>query len=172
MKPSVTLLAILVVTATGTWALPPGSSVPSFEATALTHQKVTAQQLIGRPTILIVTPTKAAAEDTRQWAVALRNSLNERSVRVRDVLAIDLPFFMSESDAIGRAREKIPARYHDQTWLLAEPSLEKALGIPTDSSSAFIFVLDAQARVVTRVQGDPIRERVEEVVSAVRQLKR
>lgn len=171
MKSLAPLLGTLLLAATQAWALPPGTPLPAFEATSLTNQKVTAEQLVGQPTILIVTPSKGAAGDTRQWAEALRKNLNEKSVRVRDVLAIDLPFFMSESDAIGRAKDRIPARYHDQTWLLAEPSLEKALGIPTQSASAFVFVLDAQGRGVTRVQGNPSRERVDEVVSALRQLK-
>jgi hypothetical protein len=97
----------------------PNSPIPLFEATTLSGEKVTDAKLIGQQTILIVTPSKAAAEDTRKWANALRENLDQKSIRIRDVLAIDLPVFMSEADAIGIAKEKIPARYHDQTWIFA-----------------------------------------------------
>lgn len=93
------------------------------------------------------------------------------SIRIRDVLAVDLPFFMSEADAIGRAREKIPARYHDQTWLLAETGLETALNIPTGSASAFVLVLDSEGQIVARVSGAPSEQRISQVRSAVRSLK-
>ena len=115
------------------------SPIPAFKATALSGKTVTAEKLMGQPTILIVTPSKDAAKDTRLWAKALRKSIDQKAYRIRDVLAIDLPFFMSEADAIGRAKAKIPKRYHDQTWILAETDLEKALGIPVDSHKAFVL---------------------------------
>ncbi|RYZ00880.1 MAG: hypothetical protein EOO24_16020, partial [Comamonadaceae bacterium] len=66
----------------------------SIMATALTEGKVSAAQLI-------VTPSKGAAKDTRLWAESLRKNVDQSGLRIRDVLAIDLPFFMSEEDAIG-----------------------------------------------------------------------
>src|SRR3982751_285375 len=97
------LLAACLMAAHAT-AAPPGSRVPPFEATSLAGQTVTASQLLGQPAVLIVTPSKAAAADTRKWADALRENLDERSIRIRDILAIDLPFFISESDALARAQ--------------------------------------------------------------------
>jgi len=149
----------------------PPESLPSFEATSLTGKSVRAAQLMGQPTILIVTPSKGAAGDTRRWAESLRAQLDEKSIRVRDVLAIDLPFFMDEADALGRAREKIPSRYHDQTWLYAKPKLEKELGIPVDSTRAFVLVLAADGRILERVDGAPTDERLQSVLSAVRSIK-
>lgn len=73
----------------------------------------------------------------------------------KDVLAIDLPFFMSESDAIGRAKQQIPARYYDQTWMLQGSELEMALGVPPGSPKAFVFVLNTEGKIVARVEGDP-----------------
>lgn len=162
-------LAVMFLAATARAA--PDGPIPAFEATALTGETVTSAGLIGQPTILIVTPSTAAAGDTRKWAEALRKNIDPRSIRIRDVLAIDLPFFMSEADAIGRAKEKIPARYHDQTWILAEPTLEKALGIARDSESAFVFVLDPQGRIIARASGAPTKESIGQIGSAVRTLK-
>lgn len=87
------------------------------------------------------------------------------------MLAIDLPFFMSEEDAIGRAKEKIPLRYQNQTWILSESSLESALNIPRDSARAFVFVLDAQGNVITRVESAPNEAKLSEVKMAVRSTK-
>ena len=149
----------------------PNSPIPSFEATTLSGEKVTDAKLIGQPTILIVTPSKAAAEDTRKWANALRENLDQKSIRIRDVLAIDLPFFMSEADAIGIAKEKIPARYHDQTWIFAETRLETALNIPTGSASAYVIILNSEGQIIARVSGHPTVQRVSQVESAVRSMK-
>lgn len=147
------------------------SPIPDFTATALTGEKVSAAQLIGQPTILIVTPSKDAAKDTRLWAEALRKNVDQSTVRIRDVLAIDLPFFISEEYAIGQAKEKIPARYHDQTWFLTESNLKSALNIPLDSARAFVFVLNAQGKVLTRVEGEPNDANVSKVKKAVRSTK-
>jgi len=154
------------------WSQLASSKIPSFTATALSGEKVSFAELMGQPTILIVTPSKNAAEDTRLWAQALRKNIAEKDIRIRDVLAIDLPFFMSESDAIGRAKEKIPPRYQDQTWIFAEQDLERALNIPPNSSKAFIFVLDKAGQVLARVEGNPTEARISEVESAVLSTKK
>lgn len=166
MKTVITLTLALLLSV-NVWAQLSNSPIPDFTATALTGEKVSAAQLIGQPTILIVTPSTDAAKHTRLWAKALRKNIDQTRVRIRDVLAIDLPFFMSEKDAIGRAKEKIPARYQDQTWILNESSLESALQIPRDSAKAFVFVLDTQGKVIARVEGAPNEAKISEVEMAV-----
>ena len=170
IKTSITL-ALVLLAPVAAWSQLSSSPIPDFTATALTGGKVSAAQLIGQPTILIVTPSKDAAKDTRLWAEALRKNVDQSGVRIRDVLAIDLPFFISEEDAIGRAKEKIPARYQDQTWILSESNLESALNISRDSAKAFVFVLDAQGKIIARVEGEPNDARLSEVELAVRSTK-
>jgi len=169
MKTSITrVLALLaLLTPVSAWAQLSSSPIPDFTATALTGGKVSAAQLIGQPTILIVTPSKDAAKDTRLWVEALRKNVDHSRMRIRDVLAIDLPFFMSEEDAISRAKAKIPARYYDQTWILNESSLESAFNIPRDSAKAFVFVLDTQGKVIARVEGEPNDAKISKVEKAV-----
>lgn len=142
-----------------------------FDATSLTGEKVTEDKLLGQPTVLIVTPSRDAAEETRKWAQALMGRIDPGKVRVRDVIALDLPFFMSESDALGRARDKIPQRYHDMTWLSNEPTIERAFDIPRSSGEAFVLVLGADGQVRARVTGAPTGSRVDEIVSAVQALR-
>ena len=170
MKTSITL-ALVLLAPVAAWSQLSSSPIPDFTATALTGGKVSAAQLIGQPTILIVTPSKGAAKDTRLWAESLRKNVDQSGLRIRDVLAIDLPLFMSEEDAIGRAKKKIPARYQDQTWILSESNLESALNISRDSAKAFVFVLDAQGKIIARVEGEPNDARLSEVELAVRSTK-
>ncbi len=144
------------------------SPIPDFDATELTGQQVHSSQLIGQPTILIVTPSRDASDDTRAWAEQLPEHIDKTRWRIRAVLAIDLPFFMDTQDALSAARDKIPKRYQDQTWLTSRPRLEKALGIPTDSDKAFVLVLDAQGEPVVQVSGAPTAQRLRAIESAAR----
>lgn len=141
--------------------------ITEFEATALTGKHVSEQQLLGQPAVLIVTPSRAAAKQTREWAKSLRGRVDTQHVRVRAVIAIDLPFFISESNALGRAKQEIPQRYYDQTWLSGQPALEKSLGIPTESGQAFVLVLDSTGRILARVSGPPTDAKIQKVVNAL-----
>ena len=144
---------------------------PFFKATALTGERVDSDRLVGQPTLLIVTPSRDAAEATREWVKALRNKIDPDQYFVRDVLAVDLPFFMSEEDAIKHAKEVVPERYHDQTWILNAPVLELALGVPRDSAEACIVVLDHEGRMVARVHGPLTEHRLNTIVEALKSLK-
>lgn len=146
------------------------SPIPDFDATALNGERVRSSQLIGQPTILIVTPSKGggAAQDTREWGEQLPKLIDTAKWRIRAVLAIDLPFFMDERDALSAAREKIPPRYHDQTWLTGGTKLEHALGIPTDSDQAVVLVLDATGEPVVQVSGAPTQRRLRAVEAAAK----
>jgi peroxiredoxin len=147
------------------------NALPSFEATVLTGETVTEKNLLGQPSILIVTPSTQAAESTRQWVQALRKNVDPSGVKVRDVLALDLPFFISEQEALDRAKQKIPEKYHDQTWLLAESSLEEALNVPASSEEAYVFALNSHGQVVARVRGSPTTSKVDEIQKAVSALR-
>lgn len=167
LKRSARLLALLALFASDTQAQ---NQLTSFTATALTGKTVTAQRLLGRPFILIITPSRAAAKETRQWAQALRQELHQPQVPIRDLLVIDLPFFMSERDALDRAREKIPERYHDQTYLLVESDLERNLGTPPSSEDAYVLVFNSDGRVMARVNGAPSTARMNVIQAEVKRL--
>ena len=90
---------------------------PFFKATTLLGNSVDSDILVGHPTLLIVTPSREAAEATREWVKALREKIDQDQYFVRDVLAVDLPFFLSEEDAIKRAKDVVPKRYHEIFYL-------------------------------------------------------
>jgi hypothetical protein len=139
----------------------------SFTATSLTYEKVDSSVLLGQPTLLIITPSKAAADSTKAWTNALEKAMEGKKLRIRAVLTIDLPFFMSEADAIGSAREVVPERYYDQTWILDSQIMEEALDISTESKLAVILILDASGTIIARVHGQLTDLRLAVIVRAV-----
>lgn len=173
-----TISKLLVVTAGLVLAVAAASAqtgasapIPDFEATSLTGKTVHSAQLRGRPTILLVMPGRDAEAQTRQWADTLRGRLDPQAYRVRAVLAVDLPFFLSEADAVGRARDEIPKRYWDETWLATKSEVETALDIPGSSRKAFVFVLDGDGSVVAQASGAPTGRRVRAIVAAAGSLR-
>jgi predicted transcriptional regulator len=143
---------------------------PSFTATTLSGGKVDSSKLLGQPTLLILTPSRNAAESTREWVNTLRSEIDHSKYRVRDVLAVNLPFFMSEEDVIEKAKKKVPQRYHDQTWILNSQVMEDALGVPSDSNEAVIIVLDTNGKLVAQVHGKVTTARMKEITNALQGL--
>jgi predicted transcriptional regulator len=165
---TLTLLALL--TLCGPPAIAGSGPWPSFTATKLNGEKVHSNELLGQPTLLILTPSSNAAESTREWVNALRSKIDQSKYRVRDVLAVDLPFFMSEEDVIDKAREKVPERYYDQTWILNSQVMEGALGVPSDSEEAVIVILDTNGNLVAQVHGRVTTARMTEITDALQSL--
>jgi len=166
----ITLTLLAMLTLCGPSAIAGDVPWPSFTATTLSGEKVHSDKLLGQPTLLILTPSRNAAESTREWANALRSKIDQSKYLVRDVLAVDLPFFMSEEDAIGLAKEKVSPRYHDQTWILNSQVMEDALGVPSDSEEAVIVVLDKNGNLVSQVHGKVTTGRMSEITDALESL--
>jgi predicted transcriptional regulator len=154
----------------GTSAIAGDGPWPSFTATTLSREIVHSDKLLGQPTLLILTPSRNAAESTREWVNALRSKIDQSKYLVRDVLAVDLPFFMSEEDAISLAKEKVSTRYHDQTWILNSQVMEVALGVVSDSDEAVIVVLDKNGNLVSQVHGRVTTARMSEIIDALQSL--
>ncbi|WP_259212784.1 hypothetical protein [Shewanella baltica] len=100
----------------------------------------------------------------------MRSKIDHSKYRVRDVLAVNLPFFMSEEDVIGKAKEKVPQRYHNQTWILNSQIMEDALGVPSDSDEAVIVVLDKSGNLISQVHGKVTAARISEIIAALQSL--
>lgn len=167
----ITALTLLVaLTLCGPPAIAADGPWPSFTATTLSGEIVHSDKLLGQPTLLILTPSRNAAESTREWVSALLSKIDQSKYRIRDVLAVDLPFFMSEADVIGRAKEKVPKRYHDQTWILNSQVMEGALDVPSDSDEAVIVVLDKHGNLVSQVHGEVTTARMSEITDALQSL--
>jgi predicted transcriptional regulator len=166
----ITLTLLAMLTLCGPSAIAGDGPWPSFTATTLSGEKVHSDRLLGQLTLLILTPSRNAAESTREWVNALRSKIDQSKYLVRDVLAVDLPFFMSEEDAIGIAKEKVLTRYHDQTWILNSQVMEDALGVAHDSEEAVIVVLNKNGNLVLQVHGMVTTARMSEITEALQSL--
>ncbi|MGK2870985.1 MAG: hypothetical protein ACSLFL_01875 [Alphaproteobacteria bacterium] len=165
-----TLILLMMLILCGLPAIAADGPWPSFTATTLSGEKVDSDKLLGQPTLLILTPSRNAAESSQEWANALQSKIDQKKYLIRLVLAVDLPFFMSEEDAIGSAKEKVPKRYHDQTWILNSQVMENALGVSSDSDEAVIVVLDKNGDLVLQVHGMVTPTRVSVITYALQSL--
>lgn len=146
------------------------ATLPTFQATTLSGDSVDSAILIGQPTLLLITPSREAAAATRKWGNNLRKNLKLGKLMVRNIICLELPFFLSTSDVIGKAREKVPAQYHDQTWLVDGTKLENALNVPTGSDQAFVFLLDTNGEIAEHAGGEYSDEKIQKIETAVDKL--
>lgn len=114
-----------------------------------------------------MTPSQAAGRETRSWARRLEGSPAFSQIPVRDMICIELPFYVSRSNAIDRARKKVPPRYYGRTWMIWNTDFVKALHIPAANPHAFVIVVDAQGHVVAREHGRPDGARFSRIKRAV-----
>lgn len=144
--------------------------IPEFEAITLNGKSISSQALRGKPSILIITPSRGAAAETRAWVEALQKNIDLKNTNIRDIIALDLPFFMDTQDAIPIAKKKIPSQYYDQTWMLSKPILENRLGIPVESESAFLLVVNSELKVTLKLQGAPDSSKISQINAAMNNL--
>lgn len=149
---------------------PPGS-LSNFQATSLTGQAKTDEDLTGSPTVLIVTPTRAAGNASSSWGTQLEGKI-PAGTQLRGVIAVELPFFISEQMALDQARSQLPRRSWDQTWLVTGEKLEQSLGVPSEAGEPYVLVLDAQGQVVAKENGTATQQKVSRVLNAIPQTAR
>jgi len=165
-----TLIILMLLTLHSPYVIAGDGPWPAFTATQLNGEKVESNMLIGQPTLLILTPSRDAAESSRAWVNALRSKIDQSKYRIRDVLAVNLPFFLSEEDVIDQAKKKVPKRYHDQTWILNSQVMETALDVPADSEMAVIIVLDKNGNMAAKIHGAVTTARTKKIMDALQSL--
>jgi peroxiredoxin len=167
------MMTVTIVMLAGSSMLPAaGKTWPDFSATNLEDEAVHSSDLIGRPAIIIVTPSEDAAESTERWIEALRRELDESEFVVRTLITLDLPFFVSVDMAISDARDVVPADYHDQTWVIDSDVLEDTLGIEQGSSKAAVIILDSEGGIIEISHGSLTEQRLQTILAAAGELKR
>lgn len=164
---AISSLGVLLSTAAPA-ALPVGQQLPFFVGTDLTGTQRRSSELTGQPTVVIAATSRAASGEAQAWAQELVERHGD-DVPLVTLIAIDLPFFISNDLALGKAREKIPHKYWEQTWLGGEGDIQHALQLEPGSGSPFVFTLDSQGRITTTVHGrvgDPEASRIWQAMQA------
>lgn len=148
---AITSLGALLSTAAPA-AIPVGQQLPVFVGTDLTGTQRRSSELTGQPSVVIAATSRAASGEAQAWA----QQLVERSggnVPLVTLIAIDLPFFISDDMALGMARDRIPHRYWAQTWLGGEGDIQRALQLEPGSDIPYVFTLDSRGRISAIVHG-------------------
>ncbi len=86
-----------------------------------------------------------------------------QTANVIDILAIQLPFFISENTAIEEAKKKIPKQYWSRTWFVSGSNLEQGLGIAAESEKVRVIVLSAASEIIAKVSGPPTDDKVDKI---------
>lgn len=164
---TVSALAGVLLTAPGAFALPSqGQSLPEFSAHDLTNGKHASDELKGRPTLLVVITDKDAGDPMRGWFDAADQHVPD-SVHRQSLIALKLPFFVSEGAARGKAKNQVPREFWKDTWLDKNGGMAKALGL-SSSDTPYVLALDAEGRVVASVHATVDSPEARAIWSALR----
>jgi hypothetical protein len=148
------VLAGALLAATAAAALPgPGEALPDFTTKDLLNAPHRSGELTGRPTLLVVITDKDGGDAMQQWFDTAAKRVPD-SVHRASILSFKLPFFVSTGTVQGKARQKVPRDFWQDTWLDKNGHMAKALGLGS-SRTPYAFALDARGRVVAVVHGAP-----------------
>ncbi|MBN8468691.1 hypothetical protein JYJ95_19435 [Corallococcus exiguus] len=164
---TVSALAGVLLTAPGAFALPSrGQPLPEFSARDLTSGPHASGELKGRPTLLVVITDKDAGDQMRGWFDAADQHVPD-SVHRQSLIALKLPFFVSEGTARGKAKGQVPKDYWKDTWLDKSGGMAKALGL-SSSDTPYVLALDAEGRVLASVHAKVDSPEARAIWSALR----
>ena len=129
----------------------PGNLFPSFTSTDLHGREVTTREWLRGRSLLVVTTDREGSERSRAWLEAAVQRAPP-ALRLRSIVSLHLPFFVSVGMARGQARMQVPRAAWGDTLLDVRGQSAQALRLTT-SREPYVFVIDADGRVVASVHG-------------------
>ncbi|XXF79918.1 hypothetical protein P2318_09270 [Myxococcaceae bacterium GXIMD 01537] len=146
---------VALLLASGAWALPrPGQTLPPFAAKDLEGGEHESSEIRGHRTLVIAITDSEAGDAMQRWFDAADAKLGRGAYPSTALISLKLPFFVSTGAARGRAKERVPQQFWDDTWLDKNGGMARVLGLP-ESNEPFALVVDAQGRVVASAHGPP-----------------
>jgi hypothetical protein len=103
----------------------------------------------------------------RGWFDAADQHIPE-DVHRQSLIALKLPFFVSEGTARGKAKGQVPREYWEDTWLDKNGGMARALGL-SSSETPYVMALDAEGRVLASVHATVDSPDARTIGSALRQ---
>lgn len=139
--------------APGVEALPkPGEPLPAFSAKDLNGTEHESRELLGHRTLVVAMTDRNGGDAMQRWFDAADARLGKGRYQSMALISLKLPFFVSGGAARSRAKQKVPREFWEETWLDRDGRMAKVLALPR-SREPFVFVVDAEGRVLASVHG-------------------
>jgi hypothetical protein len=124
-----------------------GQGFPVFTARDVTGVTQSTASFRGATTIVVAITARGGGDAMRAWFEGAAK--RAPSVRLKGIISVGVPFFISEDYARAQARMQIPKAYWHDNLFDAHHVMAKILGLP-ESDTPFAFVLDAKGVVVAQ----------------------
>lgn len=150
------------------WALAApasGAPLPPFTGEDLLGRKHLGDEYAGRPTLLVAITDKNAGETMREWFEAADRHA-PASVQRESIISLRLPFFVGINTVRRRVKAQVPREHWDDTLLDRDGAIAQALGLES-SRQPYVFVLDANGRVLARVHASASSPEAQRIWSAL-----
>ncbi len=134
----------------------------SLSGQSLSGRPISRKDLLGQPTLVVLTPSRKDRKLSGRWFKILSETFSS-NVRIRDIVLIDPPFFMSEQEFVARARKAVPRKHWDETWLVPDVRQGENNDLSEQSEKTYVYVLDSEGDVIARVGGEPSEEKIEKI---------
>lgn len=144
-----------------------GQKVPDITVQDVTGEPQRLRALIegGERTLLVAIMDRDAEPKMRAWFEAADEKAPATIQRI-SVLALDLPFFVSDDYARSTARDKVPKRYWHETLMGTDGKLARLLGLGA-GETPWVFVIDGEGKVLARLHGNVKDPKAREIWDAL-----
>jgi len=129
----------------------PGAPAPAFTAIDLNGHVHSSRELAQHPTLVVVCTSGDASRAADEWLQRAHAQMAHAGVRVITVVALSLPFFVTDGMVRDRARPQTPNAAWGDTWIEIHGNAQRALGVSDGSSTPYVFTVDSTGHVLASV---------------------
>src|SRR5262249_29612028 len=104
----------------------------------------------GKPTLVVAIADRDAGDGEQGWWDAADRTVP--GVQKLSIISLSLPFFVGDSYARNKAKERIPKQYWSVNLMDTDGKMAKELGLPDDKLPT-VFALDPEGRVAAAFHG-------------------
>lgn len=144
-----------------------GVAIPEFSAFDLNGSRRTSSDWLKQPAVVLIIPSRKSSVEADRWVQELVPSVAEDSLL--GLIALDLPFFVSEGRARRKARSSIPREAWSRTLLAGTGEVRELLGLQP-GPHPYVVIVNERGIVTWIFRGPPRSRDVRQAVSAWRAL--
>lgn len=145
---------LLFLSASVSWAKE-GALFPRFKGRSLAGKQVTADQLRGKPHLVVVGFERAHAKALRGWAQGFRARLPEAAADYLEIAVMPGKLSFMRGFIEGQMKKDVPSTERGRILTcFAADSLCRELSIK-DRKKVYVYLLDAEGRILDTAAGEP-----------------